>query len=90
MNPNSPDYLPMRGAPSVSSVESVVNSDCLAPVSSTVPQTINHLLVSSTLEEADDEIATLVAIRCGVSAADAGNVKAHDEVKHLLADWTAR
>ena len=56
----------------------------------TVLQVIGRLPDSCTLEEINEELATLAAIRRGVSAADAGRVKSHDEVKHLLGEWTSK
>lgn len=56
----------------------------------TVLQVVSRLPDSTTLEEINEEIATLAAIRRGVNAAEAGRVKSHEEVKRLLVEWTSK
>jgi len=55
----------------------------------TVLHVLRELPDSATLEEIREELATLAAIRQGVTAADEGRVKSHEEVKSLLVKWTS-
>ena len=56
----------------------------------TVMEVVRQLPDSTTLEEINEELATLVAIRRGAKAADEGRVKPHEEVKRLLVKWTSK
>lgn len=56
----------------------------------TVLEVVRQLPDSTTLEEINEELATLAAIRRGVAAADAGQVKSHEEVSRLLVAWTSK
>ena len=55
-----------------------------------VIEVVRRLPDSTTLEEINEELATLAAIRRGAKAADEGRVKSHGEVKRLLGQWTSR
>ena len=52
--------------------------------------TVSRLPDSATLPEINEELATLAAIRRGIQAADEGRVKSHEEVKHLVVEWTTK
>ena len=43
-----------------------------------------------TLEQINEELATLEAIRRGLLAADAGRVQSHEAVKRLVVEWTSK
>jgi len=55
-----------------------------------VIETVSRLPDSATLAEISEELATLQAVRRGVQAADEGRVKSHEEVKHLVVEWTSK
>ncbi len=55
-----------------------------------VIEVVRRLPDSITMEDINQELATLIAIRRGISAADKGQTKSHEEVKRLLVQWTTR
>lgn len=55
-----------------------------------VLETVRKLPDTATLEQIAEEIALLAAIRRGEQAADTGRVTPQEEVKRLVASWTAK
>ncbi len=56
----------------------------------TVLEVVSRLPETATLADINEELATLAAIRDGITAADEGRVKSHEEVKRLLGQWTSK
>lgn len=55
-----------------------------------VIQRVQQLPETASVGEIVEELEILAAVRRGEKAADEGRTKPHEEVKRLLAEWTAR
>jgi predicted transcriptional regulator len=51
---------------------------------------IRHLPETASVSQIVEELQILAAIQEGEKAADEGRTKTHEEVKELLAAWTAK
>ena len=55
-----------------------------------VLEAVGQMPDDATLPQINEELATLEAIRRGLSASDEGRVKSHEEVKRLIVEWTTK
>ncbi len=51
---------------------------------------IQHLPETASVSQIVEELQILAAIQEGEKAADQGRTKTHEQVKQLLAEWTAK
>jgi predicted transcriptional regulator len=56
----------------------------------TVLEVVSRLPETATLDEINDEIATLAAVSRGMRAGDEDRVRSHEEVKRLVVEWTSK
>ena len=55
-----------------------------------VAEVLDRLPESATLDEIQEEVAILAAIRRGEAAVKAGRVVSHEEVKQRSAEWISK
>jgi predicted transcriptional regulator len=55
-----------------------------------IPDAVQRMSETATMNEISEAIAILAAIRKGEAASDAGQVVTHDEVKRRSAEWITK
>ena len=55
-----------------------------------VLEAVSQLPENLSMQQINEELATLEAIRRGLRASDEGRVKSHEEVKRLVLEWTSK